>query len=400
MKIFRNVLILCILSFVTLSIKPVFAELINDSFEPRIQQRNFLSTVFGDAAGSSFDAYLDKIFNYNSILNALHISNYISTILIAIFLLMLFSSVTKMMSYAKTELGWFNRLKLMRVAVKKSPIDFFTQFCTRNADGIFECSYSNHKTYHKASRISLHGSFFALGFKIAIISLIFLFQGGFFNAFAGRESSNYNIFADSYTSGGSSTSSGGYLLADSFGEPVQGLPSSSTNYLERAGFIASERDDTISLTFPPEADLEFGELSYDATAYSTHTMSITYSGTVGYDLYLRNDPPTRIGGTEVITGIGPTPVSPQIHTSQFGINLASNTIPATVGTAPQGGSGQASSNYGITNSFAFQKDDVIAYSNGQSTETTFTITAIMNFSTNTPAGAYTTTMTYELVPRF
>lgn len=400
MKIFRTYLILIALSLAVLLAKPVFAVSIDDVIEPRVQRSTFLQAALGNDAGKSFDAYLDTIFNYNSILGALHITNWISTILIAVFLLTLLTSVTKMMTYAKVELGWFKRFKLLHVAVKKNPADFFVQYCGRTADGTFDCSYSEHKTYHKASRISLHGSFYAIGAKVAIISLIFLFQGGFFKAFAGRESSNYNIFADSYTSGGHATSTGGYKLDDSFGEPVQGVAASSANYFERAGFIASDRDATISLTLPPEAELTFGELSYDQTAYSTHTMSVAYSGAAGYDLYVRNDPPTRVGGAEVITPIGATPASPVLHTTQYGINLASNTIPASVGAAPVGGSGQVDGSYGVTNSYAFLKDDIIAYSNGASTETVFTITAIMNFSTSTPAGTYTTTMTYELVPRF
>lgn len=400
MKIFKRIITLLIPSLVIFISKPVFAVTMEGDFEPLIQRYSYWQAVLGDALGRSFDAYLTGLFNYSSVVRALETTSWFTNFVFIIFLAILVGSVFKMLSYAKTEFKWFHKLKLIGIAVKKSPTDYFSNYCARNPDGNYNCSYTDHKTYHKYSRISLLGSFYAIGLKIAIVTIVFLIQGGYFSVFAGRESGTYSIFADTYSSGGHSTSSSGFALNDSFGEPVQGMSSSSGNYSVNAGFIASERDAVISLSFPTDASLPFGELTLGSTAFSAHTMTINYTGDRGYDLYIRNDAPARIGGTEMITPIGHTPAGSLTSTSQYGINLAANTVPAIVGSAPEGGSGQVNASYLVPNSYAFLKDDVIAYAVGSAGATLYTVTAIMNFSSITPAGSYTTTMLYELVPRF
>lgn len=400
MKIFKRFITIILPSLAMLITKPVFAVTMEGAIQPAIKRYSFWQAVLGNQLGKGFDQYLTNLFNYSSIIRALETTSWLSNFIFALFLAILVASVFKMLSYAKPDFKWFRKLKLIRIAIKKSPTDYFSNYCARNPDGNYNCSYTDHKTYHKYSRISLLGSFYVLGLKIAIVSIVFLIEGGYFSVFAGRESSNYTIFADTYSSGGHSTSTSGYSLNDSFGESVQGMSSSSGSYSVNAGFIASDRDASISLTFPTDASLPFGQLSIGTTGYSAHTMTINYTGDRGYDLYIRNDAPARIGGTEVITPIGHTPSSPITHTDQYGINLAPNTEPAIIGSAPAGGSGQVSASYDVANSYAFQKDDEIAYAVGFAGSTVYTVTAIMNFSSTIPAGSYTTTMLYELVPRF
>jgi len=402
MKIFKRITSLIFLTAALIMASPVFAAVTDEVIEPKIARNSFLQAAFGSVTGRSFDAYLSGIFNYHSIVSALNVTSWISNIVFVIFLLMLIASVSKMLSYAKTELKWFKKFSLIGLAIKKSPTDYFTKYCARNADGTYDCSYTEHKTYHKASRISLNGSIYLLAFKLAVISLLFLIEGGYLRAFAGRDSANYSIFVDTYSSGGGySNSAAGYVLNDSFGDATSNpIATSSGGFFEKSGFIAAEREAIIAFTIPPETALNFGSLILGETAYATHTMSVTYSGGIGYDVYLRSDPLTRIGGTEQITAIGHTPSAPVTHTNQYGLNFTSNTIPALIGAAPAGGSGQVSTNYGITNSYAYLRDDAVLFADTSSAETVFTASLIMNFSSTMPAGSYATTLLYELVPRF
>jgi hypothetical protein len=87
-------------------------------------------------------------------------------------------------------------------------------------------------------------------------------------------------------------------------------------------------------------------------------------------------------------------------TAGFGFNLAANTVP-TVGTAVSGtGTATASAGYNSANSFKFLSGDPIASVGAPSNSNTFTIAYVANISGATPAGAYTTTLSYVATPNF
>jgi hypothetical protein len=87
-------------------------------------------------------------------------------------------------------------------------------------------------------------------------------------------------------------------------------------------------------------------------------------------------------------------VSPTPGVEQFGINLVSNTSPASFGSDPvqlpdsSASFGQPSPGYNIPNTFKYNDGDIIAESSKSSGKTCFVVSYVVNVSSVTPAGTY------------
>lgn len=123
-----------------------------------------------------------------------------------------------------------------------------------------------------------------------------------------------------------------------------------------------------------------------ATALFSAAVSCTNSG---YSVTVNGNPPN--GGSYTLTNLT-TPTASSTGTEQFGINLVANTSPS-VGASPTGGIGTAASGYSTPNQFKYISGNTIASASGNSAQTDYTISFIVNVSSVTPAREYTTTLT-------
>lgn len=135
-----------------------------------------------------------------------------------------------------------------------------------------------------------------------------------------------------------------------------------------------------------------GTLTTTSTGAATSQMGATTNAGIGYIITVNGT--TLTSGANTIAAMSSSVPSTQAS-SQFGINLVSNTTPS-IGTNPSGaGSATPFTGYGTTNNFKFNNGDTVATSSGAADDfRLFTISYIANISNITPPGTYTTTLTY------
>jgi hypothetical protein len=129
------------------------------------------------------------------------------------------------------------------------------------------------------------------------------------------------------------------------------------------------------------------------TAYNgSNTLTIGTNANGGYSLTYNGA--TLTSGANTITAMA-TKAASSTGSEQFGINLKNNTTP-NVGADPAGGSGAASADYNTADQYRFVAGTTTAMASaaGPSADTTYTVSYIANVSSNTEAGAYSTTVTY------
>lgn len=144
-----------------------------------------------------------------------------------------------------------------------------------------------------------------------------------------------------------------------------------------------------------------GTLSASATANGSHTMTASTNADSGYVITVSGNTLTHSNNTDVITAIGAGGAS-VIGTEQFGINLVDNATP-NIGAAAAGGTGAATGNFSIADTFAFNAGAANTIANSvtaPSGATTYTVSYIANIAALTDAGDYSTTLTYTITPTF
>ncbi|HET9174061.1 MAG TPA: hypothetical protein VFN56_02130 [Candidatus Saccharimonadales bacterium] len=173
---------------------------------------------------------------------------------------------------------------------------------------------------------------------------------------------------------------------EAIGETAVGS-SSSTNYQTNSGYVTTGAP---ALSFGlNNANAAFNDFSPNAAATTTASFSVSDYTSYGYVVQVLGHPPTL--GTHTISAMATTgPSTP--GTEQFGINLVANTSPATFGANPdhgQFGVGSAATNYNTANNFRYVEGETIASAPKSSGVTTYTISYIVNVTTLTPGGSYT-----------
>ena len=144
------------------------------------------------------------------------------------------------------------------------------------------------------------------------------------------------------------------------------------------------------------SSIDFGDFSPVATRTGTSVMQAQTNAANGYTITVNGT--TLASGANTIPAMAGTGVSP--GTSQFGLNLRLNTIPA-VGADPTGaGSGVASANYASVNSFRFGSGDAVATASAPTNANTYTSSYVVNIGGAQAAGVYTATMTYICTASF
>lgn len=212
---------------------------------------------------------------------------------------------------------------------------------------------------------------------------------------AAMDSGNYNIWLDNFGAGGGSVESANYQILSNISGPT-GAFSESLNFRENPGFSGINDEPTVGFNVE-SVSLNFGELSTSSTAYFSHSFSAYTNSASGYTIRVYGDP--LKSNSHILSAIGQTPAVSQTGAEQFGINLVANTVPI-VGHNPEGGSGQAAVNYGISNNFAYNDGDIVAQADNFTYQTDYTVSVIINIADETPAGIYGTVLMYEFIPIF
>ena len=143
--------------------------------------------------------------------------------------------------------------------------------------------------------------------------------------------------------------------------------------------------------------INFGELSSSHSNQGDSQLLIATNAGNGYAIQVFGTVMTA--GNNIIPAIS-SPAGSKPGTSQFGINLAANSVPA-IGSNPNGpGSGLPTSNYYQPNKFQFVNNDVIAASPVSEDYRRYTISYLVNASNQQPPGIYVSTLTYVAAGSF
>jgi hypothetical protein len=143
--------------------------------------------------------------------------------------------------------------------------------------------------------------------------------------------------------------------------------------------------------------IDIGELGKDRTATGLMQFSGATNDPTGYTTYLNGF--TMTSGNNVINPLATNSGSTQ-GTSQFGLNLRSNSNP-TFGLEPAGiGTSAPTPGYGTPNSYRFVDGEAITTSLLPTDFKIFTAAFIVNVAPSQPPGVYVATMTYTAIASF
>ena len=202
----------------------------------------------------------------------------------------------------------------------------------------------------------------------------------------GFTSANYQVpepavgFDGSFSSGSTNYQTLQAVGGDAIGN------SSSTSFQVQAG-ARTTPDPALSFTVLTYNSV-FGSFSPTVAATTTSTFSVVDYTSYGYAVQIIGTPPTN--GSHSITAMSTTGTSTP-GTEQFGINLVANTLPVVFGASPNNGSfgfGTAASNYNTANNYRYVSGETIASAPKSSGETIYTISYLINVSSITPGGQY------------
>lgn len=143
---------------------------------------------------------------------------------------------------------------------------------------------------------------------------------------------------------------------------------------------------------------DLGDLSSTTTLWDTSQFAVGTNATRGYAVTVNGQ--GMAAGAHTINNLtSPTPSAP--GNNQFGINLRSNTVPAT-GLEADGDSTntQITPNYDIPNEYMYKDGDTIATAPNVSLMQRYTVTYIVNSAPDLRAGFYTSTLTYVCTANF
>ena len=210
---------------------------------------------------------------------------------------------------------------------------------------------------------------------------------------AQSSSTNYKVNEYFFGSGGElEACSGSYCSKQAAGEMTVGA-TESANYLAQGGFNTADEP---YLEVSVNGNVDFGTLSQTSTKTGTATIQVRTYLASGYVMRLTGAPlQYTTGGNTYVIASPATPTASTIGTEQFGINLRSNTNPATFGADPvqkpdtSFSFGQPYADYNTPNFYMYQDKAPVAFSDRSSGQTEYTVSMIANISDTTVAGRYT-----------
>lgn len=160
--------------------------------------------------------------------------------------------------------------------------------------------------------------------------------------------------------------------------------------------VTASVDETLTFTLAT-ATVALGTLSTGSTASGTSSMTVATNGTTGYAVTVNGT--TLTSGSNTISALA-SQTAAATNTSQFGINLVSNSTPSVGSNVTGSGSGAAATNYGTTNQYRFVTGDTVAQASIPTNSNTFTVSYIADIDGVTKPGSYSTALTYIATATF
>lgn len=143
--------------------------------------------------------------------------------------------------------------------------------------------------------------------------------------------------------------------------------------------------------------IDFGNFSTSSSSHATSQFVSASNAVSGYSVTVTGT--TLTSGLNTIPALTiPTSSSP--GTSQFGMNLRQNTIPANGSDVVGPGTATPTANYNLPNLFTFNNGDIIASVNHSDDLRKFTVNYLTNISSSQAGGVYTTTISYICLANF
>lgn len=205
------------------------------------------------------------------------------------------------------------------------------------------------------------------------------------------QSPNYRFDESTLGAGGLvQSSSTSFQASNSVGDLGVGNAVSENFQVEAGSQTTNDPTLTVAIN---TSNASFGSFSATGAATATTTFSVSNYTSYGYVAQIVGTTPTN--GTHALpamTSSGPS----QTGVEQFGINLVANTSPTSVGANPNNGQfgfGAASPNYGTSNQYRYVSGETVAYAPKSSGTTTYTLSYLVNVSSLTPGGQYTSKQT-------
>jgi len=198
-------------------------------------------------------------------------------------------------------------------------------------------------------------------------------------------SNNYQLTESEFTTGGNLQSCSGQYCSQT-----------STGNIGGGGDFDNVNGDDAVLEVIIESGIsDLGVLSTQSTATKTTIVKVRSLQT-GYTMQIIGAPPTYDGhALNTLT----EPTASILGQEQFGINIVANTTPsfgANPNQVPKVETsfgqmiyGEVTENYGQQNKFMYASGDTVARSRTDSGRTDYTVSMILNISSETPAGRYT-----------
>jgi hypothetical protein len=190
------------------------------------------------------------------------------------------------------------------------------------------------------------------------------------------------------------SSSTNYQASNSTGDLSIGN-AASTNYQVNAGSKTTP-DPALSFAIN-NGNVNFGSFTPASATVTTTTFSVSNYTSFGYVAQIFGNPPSN--GSHTISAMTTTGAS-QAGIEQFGINLVANTSPVSVGANPDNGQfgfGTVATNYGTSNVYRYVSGETIASAPKSSGITTYTISYLINVSSLTLGGQYTSNQTIIII---
>lgn len=160
--------------------------------------------------------------------------------------------------------------------------------------------------------------------------------------------------------------------------------------------VTAAVDEALTFTLSA-ATVALGTITTGTTGKDgTTTFVASTNAATGYSVTYTGNTLTSSGGT-IPAYAGSASAA---GTAGFGFNLKSNATPSVGANVTGTGTATASAGYNTADSFKFNSTDTIASVAVPTNSNTFTVSYVANISGATPAGAYTTTLSYVATPNF
>jgi hypothetical protein len=194
----------------------------------------------------------------------------------------------------------------------------------------------------------------------------------------------------------SSDGTGPYSDAGGMALYIQGSVGVTAEVPPYLTFCLGENISGLDCNTATEPFSDLGSMTPAITSAAQHQLLVATNAANGYSMWVLGTPMTS--GSNVITPMAGSPS--QKGTSQFGINLRSNTAPVVGQDATGPGFAAVTANYNQQNIFRFNSGDTLASAAVPDDYRKYTVSYVVNVPAGQPGGVYSTTLVYVCLANF